>query len=57
MTFIGGEFDNTSVEVVEHIKLMIDARLIEGEAFWAHAFRRIPSGFVFRSGVFSITSS
>src|SRR5262245_44961623 len=30
--FSGG-FDNTAVEVVEHIKLMIDAGLIEGEAY------------------------
>jgi hypothetical protein len=31
MTF-SGDFENTPVEVVEHIQLMIDAGLIEGEA-------------------------
>ena len=31
MTF-SGSFENTPVEVVEHIELMIDAGLIEGEA-------------------------
>src|SRR5262245_16629438 len=33
MTGFIGEFDNTAVEVVEHIALMIDAGLIEGEAY------------------------
>ena len=28
-----GDFDNTAIEVVEHIALMIDAGLIEGEAY------------------------
>jgi hypothetical protein len=31
MTF-SGDFENTPVEIIEHIKLMIDAGLIESEA-------------------------
>jgi hypothetical protein len=31
MTF-SGDFENTPVEIIEHIKLMIDAGLVEGEA-------------------------
>jgi hypothetical protein len=31
MTF-SGDFENTPVEIIEHIKLMIDGGLIEGEA-------------------------
>ncbi len=30
---LSGSFENTPVEVVEHIQLMIDAGLIEGEAY------------------------
>jgi len=31
MTF-SDDFENTPVEIIEHIKLMIDAGLVEGEA-------------------------
>jgi hypothetical protein len=43
MTF-SGEFDNTPVEVVEHIELMIDAGLLEGEA---HTDPRSEGGGIF----------
>ena len=39
-----GDFDNTAVEVVEHIALMIDASLIEGEA---HPDTRSSGGGIF----------
>jgi hypothetical protein len=33
LSTFGGDFDNTAPEVVEHIELMIDAGLLEGEAY------------------------
>jgi hypothetical protein len=44
LTGFSGEFDNTAVEVVEHIALMIDAGLIEGEAY---ANATSPNGGIF----------
>jgi Hypothetical protein (DUF2513) len=43
MTF-SGDFENTPVEVVEHIRLMIEAGLISGEA---HPDPNMPGGGIF----------
>lgn len=32
MTFSGGDFQNTPVEIIEHMELMIEAGLLDGEA-------------------------
>jgi hypothetical protein len=44
LTTFSGDFDNTPTEVVEHLELMIDAGLIEGEA---HTDPRMEGGGIF----------